>query len=78
MQERTCSCLGRASKAAQRRCTYLKFPLGRRVKITGNVQGCGCGSVNGAGAVCDQKTPKFFVSHQEESIAGHTVLKTAY
>jgi hypothetical protein len=28
-------------------------------------------NVNGAGAVCDQKTSKFFVFHQKESIAGH-------
>jgi hypothetical protein len=32
-------------------------------------------SVNGAGAVCDQKTSKFFVSHQEESMAGHVGVK---
>jgi hypothetical protein len=28
-------------------------------------------SVNGAGAVCDQKPSKFFVSSGEESITGH-------
>jgi hypothetical protein len=27
--------------------------------------------VNGTGAACDQKTSKFFVSHQEKSMAGH-------
>jgi hypothetical protein len=26
-------------------------------------------NVNSTGAVCDQKTSKFFVSHQEESMA---------
>jgi hypothetical protein len=28
-------------------------------------------SVNGNVAVCDQKISKFFVSHVEESMAGH-------
>jgi hypothetical protein len=27
--------------------------------------------VNGNGAACDQKISKFFVSHMEESMAGH-------
>jgi hypothetical protein len=35
-------------------------------------------SVNGAGAVCDQKTSKFFVSHQEESMAGHVGVNGVY
>jgi hypothetical protein len=34
--------------------------------------------VNGAGAVCDQKTSKFFVSHQKESMAGHVNVKGGY
>jgi hypothetical protein len=28
-------------------------------------------TVNGNGGVCDQKISKFFVSHMEESMAGH-------
>jgi hypothetical protein len=31
-----------------------------------------------AGAVCDQKTSKFFVSHQEKSMAGHMDVKGVY
>jgi hypothetical protein len=31
--------------------------------------------VNGASSVCDQKTFNFFVSHQEESMAGHVGIK---
>jgi hypothetical protein len=34
------------------------------------------GSVNGNSAVCDQKISKFFVSHWEESIAGHVGVKS--
>jgi hypothetical protein len=34
--------------------------------------------VNGAEAVCDQKTSKFFVSHWEESMAGHMGVKGVY
>jgi hypothetical protein len=34
--------------------------------------------LNGAGAVCDQKTSKFFVSLQKESMAGHMGVKGAY
>jgi hypothetical protein len=30
-----------------------------------------CHGINGNGVVCDQKSSKFFVSHVEESIAGH-------
>jgi hypothetical protein len=33
---------------------------------------------NGAGAVCDQKTSKFFVSHREESMAGYVSVKGVY
>jgi hypothetical protein len=32
-------------------------------------------SVNGSGAVCDQKTSKFFVSHVEESMARHVSVR---
>jgi hypothetical protein len=35
-------------------------------------------NVNRAGAVCGQKTSKFFVSHQKESMAGHVGLKRVY
>jgi hypothetical protein len=34
--------------------------------------------VNGASEVCDQKTFKFFVSHQEESMGGHMGTKGVY
>jgi hypothetical protein len=34
--------------------------------------------VNGNGAVCDQKTSKFLVSHQEESMAGHVGVRGVY
>jgi hypothetical protein len=34
--------------------------------------------VNGAGAVCDQKTSKFFVSHHKESMAGHVGVTGVY
>jgi hypothetical protein len=37
-----------------------------------------CECVNGTGAVCDQETSKFFVSHQEESMAGHVGVKGVY
>jgi hypothetical protein len=30
-----------------------------------------CGTVDGNGAVCDQKFSRFLVSHVEESMAGH-------
>jgi hypothetical protein len=33
---------------------------------------------NGAGVVCDQKTSKFFVTHQKESMAGHVGVKGGY
>jgi hypothetical protein len=35
-------------------------------------------SVNSAGAVCDQKTSRFFVSHQKESMAGHVGVNGIY
>jgi hypothetical protein len=35
-------------------------------------------SVNAAGAVCDQKNSKFFISHQKEFKAGHMHVKGAY
>jgi hypothetical protein len=35
-------------------------------------------TVNGAGTVWDQKTSKFFVSHREESTAGHVGVKGVY
>jgi hypothetical protein len=35
-------------------------------------------TVNGAGAVCDQKTSKFFVSSGEESMAGHMGVNGVY
>jgi hypothetical protein len=35
-------------------------------------------SVNSTGAVCDQKTSKFFVSHWEESMAGHVGINGVY
>jgi hypothetical protein len=35
-------------------------------------------SVKSAGAVYDQKTSKFFVSHQKESMAGHMGVKGVY
>jgi hypothetical protein len=38
----------------------------------------GCHTVNGTGAVCDQKTSKFFVSHQKESMGGPTGIKGVY
>jgi hypothetical protein len=34
--------------------------------------------VNSPGAVFDQKTSKFFVSHQEESMAGHVNVNGVY
>jgi hypothetical protein len=36
------------------------------------------GVVNGAGAVCDQKNSKFFISHQKEFMAGHVSVKGVY
>jgi hypothetical protein len=35
-------------------------------------------TVNSADAVCDQKPFKFFVSHWEESMAGHMGVKGIY
>jgi hypothetical protein len=35
-------------------------------------------TVNSAGAAYDQKTAKFFVFHQEESMAGHVDIKGVY
>jgi hypothetical protein len=35
-------------------------------------------SVNSTGAACDQKTSKFLVFHQEESMAGHVGVKGVY
>jgi hypothetical protein len=35
-------------------------------------------NVNSAGAVCDQKTSKFFISHQKESMAGHVGISGVY
>jgi hypothetical protein len=35
-------------------------------------------NINGTGAVCDQKTSKFFVSSGEESIAGHMGVNEVY
>jgi hypothetical protein len=35
-------------------------------------------NVNGTGAVCDQKISKFFVSHWEESMAGHMGINGDY
>jgi hypothetical protein len=35
-------------------------------------------NVNGTGAVCDQKTSKFFVSHWEESMAGYVGINGVY
>jgi hypothetical protein len=32
----------------------------------------------GAAAVCDQKTSKIFVSHNEEFMAGHVGVKAVY
>jgi hypothetical protein len=37
-----------------------------------------CCSVNGTGAVCDQKTFKFFVSSREESIKGYMGVNRVY
>jgi hypothetical protein len=34
--------------------------------------------VNGTGAVCDQKTSKFFVSHWKESMARHVGIHGVY
>jgi hypothetical protein len=34
--------------------------------------------VNSADTVCDQKTSKFFVSHREESMAGHMGINGVY
>jgi hypothetical protein len=34
--------------------------------------------VNGAGAVCDRNTSKFFVSSAEGSMAGHMGVKAVY
>jgi hypothetical protein len=34
--------------------------------------------VNGGGAVCNQKTSKFFVSHREKSMAGHRSVRRVY
>jgi hypothetical protein len=39
---------------------------------------CQNGHVDGNGAVCDQKIPKFFVSHQEESMTGHVGVNGVY
>jgi hypothetical protein len=33
---------------------------------------------NVPGTVCDQKTSKFFVSHQEECMAGHKGINEVY
>jgi hypothetical protein len=41
--------------------------------LTGFVKNVNCTS-----AVCDQKTSKFFVSHQKESMAGHVDAKGIY
>jgi hypothetical protein len=35
-------------------------------------------NVNGAGAVCDQKIYKFFVSQRKDSMAGHMGIKGVY
>jgi hypothetical protein len=35
-------------------------------------------NVNSTGAVYDQKTPKFFASHQRESMAVHMGVKGVY
>jgi hypothetical protein len=48
-----------------------------RKPITKRVGGVAQG-VNDTGAVCDQKTSKFFVSHQKESMAGHVGVKGVY
>jgi hypothetical protein len=37
-----------------------------------------CITVNGAGAVCDQKNYKFFISYQKEFMAGHMGVKGVY
>jgi hypothetical protein len=37
-----------------------------------------CSIVNCAGAVCDQKSSKFFVSYWEESMAGHVGINGVY
>jgi hypothetical protein len=34
--------------------------------------------VNNSGAVCDQKTSKFLVSHREESMARHVGINGIY
>jgi hypothetical protein len=36
------------------------------------------GNANSAGAACDQKTSKFFISHQKEFMAGHMGVKGVY
>jgi hypothetical protein len=36
------------------------------------------GIVNCTGVVCDQNTFKFFVSHKEESMAGHVGINGVY
>jgi hypothetical protein len=43
-----------------------------------NSLGCFTKNVNGTGAVCDHKTPKFFVSHWEQSMAEHMGIKGVY
>jgi hypothetical protein len=35
-------------------------------------------TVNSTGAVCDQESSKFFVSHQKESMAGQVGIKGVY
>jgi hypothetical protein len=40
--------------------------------------GHGCDCVVGGGGVCDLKTSKFFVSHMEESMAGHMGVNGIY
>jgi hypothetical protein len=49
------------------------------MRIMSSVSLTGDGScVNSAGAVCDQKTSKFFVSHWEEAMARHMGVKEVY
>jgi hypothetical protein len=35
-------------------------------------------NINSASIVCDQETSKFFVSHWDESMAGHVGVKGVY
>jgi hypothetical protein len=52
-------------------CAKLCFVVGTRGSLSGFSAVRSAGAVNGNDALSDQKISKFFVSHVEESMAGH-------